>query len=103
LWVDDVRRAFRGREVPLDSRDLQSKSPSIERVLADRDDLGEALDALSPEERYVLVSFKVDGRGYSELAGRLGKSVDAVKKMASRAMQRIGGAQRSDMALPAKR
>lgn len=103
LWVDDLRRAFRSHEVPLDPRDLQSKSPSIERVLADRDDLGEALDALSPEERYVLVSFKVDGREYSELAGRLGKSVEAVKKMASRAMQRIGSAQRSDLARPVKR
>lgn len=103
LWVDDVRRAFRSREVSLEARDIASGSPGIERVLADREDLGDALDALTPEERYVLVSFKIDGREYSELAVRLGKSVDAIRKMASRAMQRIGAAPRSDIARSAKR
>lgn len=98
LWIDDVRRSFRSREVSLEARDIASGSPDIERVLTDREDLGEALDALTADERYVVVSFKVHGREYSELAGRLGKSVDAVKKMASRAMQRMGAAPRSRVA-----
>ena len=34
-------------------------------------------------------SSKLDGTGYPELAARVGKSVDAVKKMVSRAMQRL--------------
>ncbi len=85
LWVDDIRREFRRREVPLDA-------PGLERVLEDRDDLEAALGALSQEELYVLVSSKVGGAKYSAIAETLGKSVEAVRKMASRALQRIGNA-----------
>jgi len=98
LLVDDIRRAFRRREVPLEAHDLRSEASNIERTLADRDELGQVLDGLTPEERYVLVSSKIDGLEYSELAARIGKSVAAVKKMASRAMQRLRSAQTLDVA-----
>jgi DNA-directed RNA polymerase specialized sigma24 family protein len=39
-----------------------------------------------------LVSSKVEGRGYPEIAIQLGKSADAVKKLASRSMQRLRAA-----------
>jgi DNA-directed RNA polymerase specialized sigma24 family protein len=52
---------------------------------------------LSPLERYVLVSSKVEGVGYPQLAVELGKSADAVKKMASRAMQRVRATPRPGM------
>ena len=87
LLLDDVRRAFRSREVPLAGRDL--RSDVVERALADREALDLLLAPLTPGERYVLVSSKLNGTEYSELAAGAGKSVDAVKKMASRAMQRI--------------
>ncbi|RIL07210.1 MAG: hypothetical protein DCC71_03685 [Proteobacteria bacterium] len=95
LWIDDIRRAFRGREVALEAREIESGSPNIERVLADREDLGEALNALTAEERYVVISFKLHGRDYCELAARLGKSIDATRKIASRAMRRVGAAPRT--------
>lgn len=88
LLIDDRRRAYRSREVALEERQLVSEQPGSEDRLADRERLTRVLDALSPAERQVLVASKVEGIGYGELASRLGKSVDAVKKMASRAMQR---------------
>ena len=57
--------------------------------MADREQIDQLLDTLSPEERYVVLSAKVEGIGYPELAEHLGKSVDAVKKLASRAIQRL--------------
>jgi RNA polymerase sigma-70 factor, ECF subfamily len=102
LLVDDIRRAFRNREVPLDARDLRSGSSDVERELADRDELRHALAGLSPGERYVLVSAKVGGEEYSEVAERVGKSTDAVKKVASRAMQRIRSSQALGSARPIK-
>jgi len=92
LLVDDGRRAHRSREVPLEDRDLCAERPDGEAELGDRERVGEVLGALSPEERYVLVSSKVEGRGYPEIAIQLGKSADAVKKLASRAMQRLRAA-----------
>lgn len=102
LLVDDIRRAFRNREVPLDARDLRSGSSDVERELADRDELCHLLAGLSPGERYVLVSAKVGGAEYSEVAERVGKSTDAVKKVASRAMQRIRSSQALGSARPIK-
>jgi RNA polymerase sigma-70 factor (ECF subfamily) len=102
LLVDDVRRAFRTREVPLDARDLRSEAADVERTLADRDQLGHLLAALKPGERYVVVSSKLDGAAYSDLAERTGKSVGAVKKMASRAMQRIRSSEARGAARPIK-
>lgn len=89
LLVDDYRRAFRSHEVPIEEREPQTESPGSEVLVADREQVAQLLDALSPEERYVVLSAKVEGIGYSELAEQLGKSVDAVKKMASRAIQRL--------------
>jgi RNA polymerase sigma-70 factor (ECF subfamily) len=92
LLVDDGRRAHRSREIPLEDRDLRAERPEGEAQLGDRERVGEILGALSPEERYVLVSSKVEGRGYPEIAIQLGKSADAVKKLASRSMQRLRAA-----------
>ena len=92
LLVDDQRRAYRSHEVPIGDREPRSDRASARDDVADREQLGQILDGLSPEERYVLVSAKVEGIGYPELAAHLGKSADAVKKMASRAMQRLRAA-----------
>jgi RNA polymerase sigma-70 factor (ECF subfamily) len=89
LLVDDHRRAFRSHEVPLEDREARSAREGSEAVVANREQLAQLLDELSPDERYVVLSAKVEGIGYPELAEHLGKSVDAVKKMASRALQRL--------------
>jgi len=89
LLVDDWRRVFRSYEVPIESREVRAAGASSEECVAQREHLGQVLEALSPDERYVLVSAKVEGISYSELAEHLGKSVDAVKKMASRATNRL--------------
>lgn len=92
LLVDDLRRSFRSHEVPIEDRDPRSERQGSEEQLADRELVGQLLGHLSPEERYVVVSAKVEGIGYPELAEQQGKSVDAVKKMASRAIQRLRAA-----------
>jgi RNA polymerase sigma-70 factor (ECF subfamily) len=92
LLVDDQRRAYRSHEVPIGDRETRSKRASSGDEVADREQLGRILEGLSPAERYVLVSSKGEGIGYPELAAQLGKSVDAIKKMASRAMQRVRAA-----------
>jgi RNA polymerase sigma-70 factor, ECF subfamily len=89
LLLDDERRAYRSLETALPDRELRSEQRSGDEAVADRERLRRVLEDLSPEERYVLVSAKMEGRGYPELAAHLGKSVDAVKKLASRAMQRL--------------
>ena len=88
IWIDDTRHAHRAREVALDERELHCATGDAER-LSDREDVARALDALSAEERFVLISAKLEGRSYGELAKALGKSADAVKKLASRALQRL--------------
>lgn len=88
LLVDDRRRAFRSHEVPLGDRDPASERGRTDDVVAGRDAVLKVLEGLSPEERYVVLSARVDGIGYAELAEHLGRSVAAVKKMASRAVRR---------------
>jgi RNA polymerase sigma-70 factor (ECF subfamily) len=92
LLVDDQRRAYRSHEIPMENHEPRAEYPGSENRLADREQLGQVLASLSADERFVVVSSKLDGVGYSELAAQLGKSVDAVKKMASRATQRLRAA-----------
>jgi RNA polymerase sigma-70 factor (ECF subfamily) len=89
LLVDDQRRAYRSQEIPIGDRETRWDASRTRDDAADREQVGQILDSLSAEERYVLVSAKVEGVGYPELAAQLDKSVDAVKKLASRAMQRL--------------
>jgi RNA polymerase sigma-70 factor (ECF subfamily) len=89
LLVDDWRRAFRSHEVSIGDREVQTSEDGSEECFGQREFLAQTLEALSPEEKYVLVSAKVEGVGYAELAEHLGKSVDAVKKLASRATMRL--------------
>ncbi len=100
LLVDDLRRAFRAHEVPLYEEGIARQEADAERRLDEINQARSLLAQLSAEERRVLVSAKVEGVAYAELARELGKSVDAVKKLASRAMQRLretagGGPRRS--------
>ncbi|MFQ5697872.1 MAG: RNA polymerase sigma factor [Myxococcota bacterium] len=98
LLVDDVRRAFRKHERPLLAEDAQDTAPDVECEAADRESVEQVLEQLSSEERFVLVSAKMAGRSYAELGRELGKSADAVKKLASRAMQRLRASPRGEAA-----
>lgn len=89
LLVDDLRRAYRNSEAPFRDRDPRAEHAGSDECLAEREALDRALAALSEQERYLLLSAKLDGVGYPELAAELGKSVGAVRKMASRALQRL--------------
>jgi RNA polymerase sigma-70 factor (ECF subfamily) len=89
LLVDDQRRAYRSCEVPMGEREPLAERTSSEEWLGDCEAVGRALASLSREERQILVSSKVEGVGYPELAAQLGKSVCAVRKVASRALQRL--------------
>jgi RNA polymerase sigma-70 factor (ECF subfamily) len=92
LLVDDQRRAHRSHEVSIGDREPPAELSCSEDQVGDRELLGQALAALSRDERYVLVSSKLEGVGYPELAAQLGKSVEAVRKLASRAVQRLRSA-----------
>lgn len=92
LLVDDRRRAYRSHEFPLGDSDTCADHTSDRDDVADREQLDRMLAALSSQERFALVSAKLEGVGYAELASQLGKSVDAVKKMVSRALQRLRAA-----------
>jgi RNA polymerase sigma-70 factor (ECF subfamily) len=91
LLVDDLRRAFRSHEISLGDTEWAVEADARQAV-ENAERVEEVLAQLSPEERYVLLSAKIEGVGYPELAERLGKSAVAVKKLASRAMQRLRAA-----------
>jgi RNA polymerase sigma-70 factor, ECF subfamily len=91
LWIDELRRrSVRKAEVPLIAEVAATGTlVRTEQRLAADQDVRSALGQLSEVERYVLLSVKVDGRSYLDLAAELGRSAAAVRKLASRAMQRL--------------
>ncbi len=93
LLVDERRRAARRPEVPLAEMERAGDALDAERVFSDAECASALVRGLSSVERHVLVAAKVDGRGYAEIAREIGKSVVAVKKLASRAMQRLRSAE----------
>jgi RNA polymerase sigma-70 factor, ECF subfamily len=66
---------------------LSTTTPSM--IMSEKEDLARlerAMDTLKAEHREVIVLARIEGLPYSEIADRLGKSVDAVKMLASRAI-----------------
>jgi RNA polymerase sigma-70 factor (ECF subfamily) len=94
------RRA--GREQSLDQL-LDRSSEALERILAtdgtspsgsaERRDLGvvlsDALAELSADHREVIVLHHLEGLGWDEVAGRLGRSVGAVRMLWTRALKAL--------------
>ena len=54
--------------------------------------LEKAIDALKPEYREVIILTRIEGLSYKEIADRLGKSAEAVRKIVSRATTALIGA-----------
>ena len=69
---------------------IQATTPSV--IMSRKEDLAKlakAIDELKPEYREVIVLTKIEGLSYNEIAGRLGKSSEAVRKLVSRAMAEL--------------
>jgi RNA polymerase sigma-70 factor (ECF subfamily) len=66
---------------------IKTTTPSaIMSKKEDLDKLEKAIDQLKPDYREVIVLAKIDGLSYKEIADRLGKSIDSVGHVLSRAM-----------------
>jgi len=94
LWIDDTRRAWYRAAEPLEPEsiaDPRATAREPERAAATAEQTSALLDQLSSVERRVLIGSKVEGRTHRELASELGRTTAAVKKLASRALQRLRG------------
>ncbi|HUU16078.1 MAG TPA: sigma-70 family RNA polymerase sigma factor [Sedimentisphaerales bacterium] len=61
-------------------------------IMSKREDLArleKAIEQLKPEYREVIVLTKIEGLSYKEIADRLGKSSEAVRKQLSRALEAL--------------
>jgi len=66
---------------------VATTTPSM--ILSKKEDLErleKAIDALKPEYREVIVLTKIEGQNYQQIADKVGKSGEAVRKLVSRAM-----------------
>ena len=53
------------------------------------DKLARAIEELTPQYREVIVLTKIEGLSYKEIADRMGKSSEAVRKLVSRALEAL--------------
>jgi RNA polymerase sigma-70 factor (ECF subfamily) len=66
---------------------IQATTPSV--IMSKKEDLDKlekAIDQLKPNYREVIVLAKIEGLSYKEIADKLGKSIDSVAHLLSRAM-----------------
>jgi len=85
-----------GSSAPLDIAD-RSGLPTPSRVLVLNENLAlleRALDALPADTRELIIAVKLEERTYQELADETGKSPDAVRMQANRAMEQLAAAYR---------
>ncbi len=92
VFMDHLRLQFRLREETIDDRKELSVPANAEWCVSNREAVEFALAGLSDEQTRVLVAAKVEGFEYPEVAEALGKSVDAVKQLASRTLRRLRSA-----------
>ena len=72
---------------------IEATTPSV--IMSKKEDLAKlakAIDKLKPEYREAIVLTKIDGLSYAEIGDRLGKSADAVRMLATRAMAALATA-----------
>jgi RNA polymerase sigma-70 factor (ECF subfamily) len=89
VYLDDARRTFGLRELQGNAREEASQEVDAEHRVIAAGEVRRLLRALSPEQRRVLVASKLEGLGYREIAGGLGKSVAAVKQEGARALRKL--------------
>ena len=96
LCIDDLRRVERGLLGGPPPDELAARgSHDAESQLAIRQSITVLLDSLPPEQARILYASKGLGARYEEVAEAIGKSVEAVKQAASRALRRLRSAQES--------
>jgi len=69
---------------------IEATTPSV--IMSKKEDLDKlekAIDELKPDYREVIVLSKIDGLSYKEIGDRLGKSIDSVGHLLSRAMMAL--------------
>jgi len=69
---------------------IEATTPSV--IMSKKEDLAKlekAIDELKPEYREVIILTKIEGLGYKQIADRVGKSSEAVRKLVSRAMAEL--------------
>ena len=69
---------------------IEATTPSV--IMSKKEDLDKlekAIDELKPDYREVIVLAKIDGFSYKEMGDRLGKSIDSVGHLLSRAMMAL--------------
>ena len=105
---DDLRKLHAAkrdirREVRLESHERTTQGGSIRtggpieattptEILSKRENLTrleKAIDQLKPDYREIIILTKIEGLSYKEIATRLGKSDEAVRKMVSRAIETL--------------
>jgi RNA polymerase sigma-70 factor (ECF subfamily) len=89
VLVDEARRALRQREVALDDEVTSSPEPDPESHVDLRRRALQLLSRIPAEQGAIVVAAKVQGLEYGEIARRAGRSVDAVKQSASRALRKL--------------
>lgn len=80
-----------GSAIPLDIPDKGGLPTASQNLILNEDlsRLEQALDHLPVETRELIIALKLEGRTYQELADENGKSVDAVRMQANRAMDAL--------------
>jgi len=69
---------------------IQTTTPSV--ILSEKEDLAKlekAIDELKPEYREIIILTKIEEFSYQEIGQKLGKSSDAVRMLATRAMAEL--------------
>lgn len=89
ILIDDMRRVYRARELPLEEPVSGSATDDVERTVAAREIASQELGRLTAESARVVVGAKLLGEDYGEIAREIGKSRDAVKQIAARALRRL--------------
>ncbi len=89
VLVDEARRAVRQREIALEDEVASSPEPDPESQTDLRRRALQLLSRIPAEQGALIVAAKVQGMEYGEIASQAGRSVDAVKQSASRALRRL--------------
>jgi RNA polymerase sigma-70 factor (ECF subfamily) len=93
VLVDDFRRMARNRETVLEMDNISSLEPDAELALSGKQRARQLLDLIPVDQAAILIAAKVEGQDYAEIARNTGRSVDAVKQVASRALRRLRAAE----------
>ena len=89
VLVDELRRGLRSAAIPLEEAPTPATDSDAEQRADSRRELERTLGILPEDVSHILVHAKLLGREYGELALEMGRSADALKQTASRAMRRL--------------